>query len=111
MSLVMLAPFITLFLVFFEVGVVIWFFMRSYYLNRDITDFKVSKIIPLGFLIVSVLVGVIIIVSEKDQYGFVPLTERLSRAAFTVIMTNLTTPLFPVMEGMKQRKIETLKKG
>lgn len=93
-----------------EAFILIWFIVRFFDLRHGETDFKISVKIPVFYLVITTLVGMAII--DLDQgfmaEGDIPLVTRLISAARLFLVTNLTTPLFPLLAWLKRRKIKSM---
>lgn len=97
-----------------EVFIVFWFVGRVMDLRKGITDFKISRVVPILYLVYSIpLVNWVL---GKDHWGifyqsdYIPLATREFRAILIYGLFNLATPLFPLLEWLRSRKIKSIRK-
>lgn len=95
---------------FGEIFILIRFLKRTFDLHKGITDFRVSRKIPIFYIVFSILVAITIL---TNRYYFmtdsvIPVAQRERNALMMLVLTNLTTPLFWILEAMKRRKIKQL---
>ncbi len=90
-----------------ELVILFWFIGQLLRLRDGVTDFHVSKKIPIFYMGYSLLVAFLII---NNKYYFmtdsvIPIATRQANAVFVLAVTNVTTPLFWILESLKRRKI------
>lgn len=93
-----------------ELFILVWFLKRMVDLNQGNTYFKVSRKIPIVYVVFSLLVAVMIMSTGQSPISglLFPLSTRENQALSFFLLANLTTPLFPILEAMKRRKIEEI---
>lgn len=92
-----------------ELFILVWFIKKGVDLHNGKADFKVSKSIPIIYLVCSVWVAMMIMTLEFPMAGLVvPIATREGRALGFLVLANLTTPLFPILERMKRRTIDRM---
>jgi hypothetical protein len=94
----------------FELFILLWFLKRIMDLNQGNTYFKVSKKMALIYVAGSLLLAVMIMSTGQSPISGLlsPLSTRENQALSFFLLANLTTPLFPILEAMKRRKIEEI---
>lgn len=92
----------------FEVYILIWFLIRSFGLLKGKTDFTISKAIPLGIVIYTIITVFLELNTAEDFYGYIPYDERKFKATQMFVFANLSTPLFPLLAWLKHLKIKSL---
>lgn len=93
-----------------EFLVLLWFLKRKADLDQGNTYFKISRKIPIFYLIATSLVVAMIISAGQNPFGelLLPRSSIESQAISFFLLANLTTPLFPILESMKRRKIQEI---
>lgn len=98
-----------------EFILLIWFIVRVVQLAQGRTNFKVSKRFPIVYLVYTLAINLIVLGVEK--YGFleyegeyVPFNTRLRTALVMFVLSNVTTPLFPLLEWLKGLRIKSIAK-
>ncbi len=96
-----------------EAFILIWFMVRVSDLRRGTTDFKISVKIPILYMVITILSGLVIMILDKGIMveGEIPFATRLFNATRLFLLTNLTTPLFPLLAWLKHRKIKSAQVG
>jgi C4-dicarboxylate transporter len=81
-----------------ELFILVWFLKRMVDLNQGNTYFKVSRKIPIVYVVFSLLVAVMIMSSDQSPISGLlsPLSTRENQALSFFLLANLTTPLFPL---------------
>lgn len=94
----------------FEIVVLLWFNMKRIDLKQGKPYFKISKMIPVLYVSLTLIMTLLIINQSLSlEIGdTVPLGSNENQALGFFIIANLATPLFPILEGMKRRKIEEI---
>lgn len=99
-----------------EFFLLILFVVRVFQLGQGRTNFKVSKRFPIVYLVYTLAINLIVLIVEK--YGFleyegeyIPFNTRFRTALIMFVLSNVTTPLFPLLEWLKGLKIKSLAKS
>lgn len=96
-----------------EITTLIFFLLSWRDLHKKKTDFKIPYILPVITVVLSI--GVSWLVFQMDTYFLseskLPFDQRVISALRILGLLNITTPLFPILAWMKQRKIKALRKG
>ncbi len=95
---------------FGEILIFAWFMRKRAELKQGITDFNVSKKIPIFYILFSLLAAVTILSIDRNLMtgAVVSLSKRQDGAMSTLVLLNLSTPLFWILDDMKRQKIEEL---
>lgn len=95
---------------FGEIAILAWFLRRRADLNQGITDFNVSKKIPIFYILFSLTAAITIISIDRNLMtgAVISLAKRQDNAMGMFVLMNLTTPLFWILDDMKHRKIEEI---
>lgn len=96
-----------------EAFILVWFLVRLVDLRHGRTDFKISKKIPVFYLVYMGLMALFVFSLEKGIMveGEIPFDTRLNSAARLFLLGNLSTPLYPLLAWLRSLKIKSMKKS
>jgi hypothetical protein len=96
-----------------EAFILVWFLVRLVDLRHGRTDFKISKKIPVFYLVYMGLMALFVFSLDKGIMveGEIPFDTRLNTATRLFLLGNLSTPLYPLLAWLRHIKIESLKKA
>lgn len=84
-----------------EVYIFLWFLTRGIGLLKGKTDFTVSMMIAVFYLIYALVSGYIIVFNSNNPNGPVSLTDKINQYIVMVVLVNITTPLFPLLAFLR----------
>ena len=96
-----------------EVFILVWFLVRLVDLQHGKTDFKISKKIPVLYLVYMGFMGLFVLSLDKGIMveGEIPFDTRLNNATQLFLWGNLSTPLYPLLAWLRRLKIKSMKKS
>jgi len=96
-------------LVLGELYILGWFIFRMVNLSRGKTDFSLMWFVPATYLFCSVVLGyaILVMIDFNTMWGgdTLPYSVRFGNYREMVLLTNITTPLFPILAFFKHNAI------